>query len=297
MVRTPLALALLGSLLLARPAVADAAPDALARGDAAWARRADGATEDGRAAPGPIGDAIAAYEAVVAAAPDALGPRWRLVRALYFAGEYASPDPATSRAQFERATKEAEAAQDLLGRRAGGRARLDALAPGAVRQALPAEDVRDATALAFWSAIAWGGWAQRSGLLGAVREGVANRIHRGVLLTIALDPTFEEGGAHRLLARLHATLPRVPLFSGWVDREAALPEMERALRVAPDHPGSRVLLALTLLDVAPDRRGEAIALLEAAAVAEPRASDRVEDLAIRRTARERLASERGAPAE
>lgn len=286
-----------GILLLAAAAGADPAADAVARGDAAWARRAEGASDDGRAAPGRIGEAIAAYEEAMAAAPEALGPRWRLVRALYFAGEYASPDEAASRARFERATREAEAAQEILGRRAGGRARLDALAPAAVRQALPPEDVGDATALAFWSAIAWGGWAQRSGLLGAVREGVANRIHRGVLVTIALDPTFEEGGAHRLLARLHATLPRVPLFSGWVDREAALPEMERALRVAPDHPGNRVLLALTLLDVAPDRRGEAISLLEAAAVAEPRASERVEDLAIRRTARERLESELGAGAE
>ena len=280
--------------LFAVPAQADSAHELLDRGDAAWEHRADGVSENGRAAPGPINDAIQAYAAAVAAAADSLEARWKLVRALYFAGEFASPDESAARVQFERATTQAEAGLDLLGRRAGGRPEFDVLPPESVRVALPPGDVGDAAALEFWSAIAWGGWAQRRGLLAAVRQGVANRIYRSALVSVALDPELEEGGAHRLLARLHASLPRVPFFSGWVDRAQALPEMERALAIAPDHPGNRLLLALTILDVAPNRRAEALLLLETASTTEPRPAQRVEDLAIRKTARDRLAQERAA---
>jgi tetratricopeptide (TPR) repeat protein len=257
------------------PAAAHAAgaSDLVAQGDAAWARRADGHDGQGRAAPEPIADAIRAYEAAVAAAPDALEPRWKLLRAFHFAADFASRDGDEEHAFVERATAAADDAEELL-------ARGDATA-------------RDAAALHFWSAVAWAAWGQRHGLLGAVRKGVADRVHDDALAALELDPAVEDGGAHRMLARLHATLPRVPFLSGWVDRDRAVPEMERALALAPDHLGNRVLWALTLLDVAPARRAEALAALEAASAAEPSGEATVEDLAIRKTARERLAEERG----
>ena len=110
---------------------------------------------------------------------------------------------------------------------------------------------------------------------------------------LLLEPRIEGGGADRLLARLHASLPRVPFLSGWVDRDRALPHAEAAMAIDPTHPGNRLLLALTLLDVAPERRAEALAQLEALSAAEPRADEQVEDLAILASARERLAEERG----
>jgi hypothetical protein len=125
-----------------------------------------------------------------------------------------------------------------------------------------------------------------------VREGLAGRIYRDAQAAVALDETIEEGGAHRLLARLHATLPRVLFLSPWVDPSRALPHLERALALSPSHPGNRLLYAFTLLELAPERRGEALALLEELAVLEPRPSERSEDLAMRRSARERLAEER-----
>jgi len=260
--------ALAGALALGAAPAAAAEP--LAEADAAWARRAEGHDGDGRAAPGPIAEAIARYEAAVAAAPDALEPRWKLVRALHFAADFAAGGRDAERSFVDRATAAAEEAEALL----------EGAAP------------RDRAALHFWSAIAWGSWAQRHGILGALREGVLNRVHDDAKAVLALDSGFEAGGAHRLLARLHATLPRLPLVSGWVDRERALPEAERALAVAPHHLGSRLVLALTLLDVAPARRAEALALLEEVAAAEPAGESVVEELAIRHSARERLAAER-----
>jgi hypothetical protein len=127
----------------------------------------------------------------------------------------------------------------------------------------------------------------------AVRSGVAGRLYHGALAAAALDTEFDEGGAHRLLARIHAQVPRVPFVSGFVDRSRAVPAAERALAIAPENPGNRYLLALTLLDVAPERHDDALRLLEDTAALEPRPQQLVEDLAIRRAARERLAEERG----
>jgi len=263
----------LGAVSLAPvSSVADDAQDGLALGDAAWERRAEGDDHDGKAAPGSIGEAIRAYESAVAAAPRALLPRWKLVRALYFSADFASASVDEERAQLDRATAAADAARPLLG----------------------SASARDAAAAHFWSAIAWGAWSQRHGLLAAVREGVMNRVHDDALAVVELEPTFEEGGAYRLLARLHASLPRIPLLSGWVDRAQALPAIERALAIAPRHLGNRLLFALTLLDVAPERREEALSVLESLAMAEPRPEQRVEEFSIRRTARERLAKERSA---
>jgi hypothetical protein len=51
-------------------------------------------------------------------------------------------------------------------------------------------------------------------------------------------------------------------------------------------------LALTLLDLAPERRAEALDLLDQVGRLTPRPSMRIEDLAMRREARERLTAAR-----
>jgi len=297
-----LGIAGLGAALLCAAPAARAqdggAARALAAADAAWAARAEGARSEGRAAEAAADAALRAAEAAIDAAPDDLGPRWRLLRALHFRADFASAGPGAERAVLERATREADAAKAVLARRvgaatagAGDASALAALPPERLREAVPEAQRADAAAVYFWSAVAWGAWSQRTGLLAAVREGVANRVHRDALAAAALDGRCDDGGPHRLLARLHATLPRLPLVSGWVDRAQALPEMERALAIAPDHLGNRLLLALTLLDLAPERRAEALGLLREAAAASPRESRRVEEEAIRAEARERLAQE------
>jgi hypothetical protein len=289
--RTARDLAGLG-LALALAAAGARAESDLALGDAAWALRAEGHDGDGRADPGRVGEAIRAYAAAVAADPAALEPRWKLVRALYFAADFAERGADAALAHLERALAEAEAARALLARRVGGDP--EGLAPEALRAALAPDLATDAAATAFWSAVAWGAWGQRQDWMAAIQEGVAGRLYRGARTAEALDPGFEEGGASRLLARIHAQVPRVPFLSGFVDRARAVPEAERALAIAPGHLANRYLLALTLLDVAPERHADAVRLLEEAAAAEPRPDQLVEDLAVRRAARERLALEQGA---
>ena len=262
----------------------------LARGDSAFARRGDG-ERDGVASPWPIGEAVTAYRSALDADPDGIEPRWKLLRALHFAGEFATRDDAEALATFAHGREVAEAGLDRLSRRLDFAGRLEQLDPDRIHERFAASNVtqQDVGRLYFWSAVHWGAWAQRAGLIRAVREGVANRIHRYVLVAIALDPEQEEGGPYRLLGTLHAQLPRVPLVAGWIDRERAVPLLERAAEIGPEHPGNQLLLAFALLDLAPEREQEARALLERVGAAAPREQMRVEDLVARREARERQA--------
>jgi tetratricopeptide (TPR) repeat protein len=267
--------------------------DEVARGDSAWASRAE-TEREGRPQPGRILEAVSFYESALAARPGSLEVRWKLLRALHFAGDFASLDETDARRSFERAREVSEKGLDLLADRVGSEVRLEEMEAEAIPAQLDATGVTpsDVARLYFWAAINWGAWSRTVGLLSAVRQGVAHRLHRYILITIALEPEYDEGGAFRLLGRLHAELPRVPFVSGWVDREQALPLIERAYTLAPANPGNRLLLALTLLDLAPERRGEALDLLDQVGRLTPRPSMRIEDLAMRKEARDRLSAGR-----
>ena len=267
----------------------DATPE-LARADAEWAGRAEGQI-DAKARPEPIRAAVAGYREAVAAAPESLEAQWKLQRALWFAGDFATPDPEKARAIHEEAIEAAEAAYAVLARRVGGVDALASASPESLAAALSPADRSDAAHLYFWSAVNLGAWSRLAGLLRAVRAGVANRLHEATLRSIALDPDVEQGGAIRLLSRLHSELPRVPLLSGWVDHARAIPLAERALDEYPAHPGNTYLLGLALLSHSPERRAEALLLVERTANLEPRVDHLVEDEAIRIAAREQLQEE------
>jgi hypothetical protein len=293
--RTLAAAILVAAALAGRPALADdadACASAIAKGDAAWNARAAGARADGHASAAPIGRAIRSYDRALAADPGSLAARWRLIRALWFAAEFAAESPEAEVRHLDRATSESEAALDAIAARLSLSGTLDSFAPPLLAARVPPAEVEDAAGTFFWSAVAWGAWSQRHGRAEAVRAGVAARLYQAAGAVIALDPTFEEGGAHRLLARIHVEVPRIPFVSGFVDPEQAVPAAERAYEIGPDHLGNRYLFALTLLDVAPERRDEALRLLAETAAAEPRPDQRVEDQAFRKAARERLARER-----
>ena len=274
---------------LAWPAVANG----LVRGDAAFIRRAEGG-RDGRAAPEPIGEAVRAYQEALAADPQNLEVRWKLLRALHFEGDFVAEGRDARRRVFDRGRILSDEGVADLAERVGGGDPLHELSSETLQERLAQAAVspEDVAAFYFWSTIHWAAWSQVSGLLSAVRRGVAGRLHDYTLLVLALEPKIEEGGAHRMMAALHARLPRVPFLSGWVDRSQALPHVERALAIAPEHPGNHLLLALTLLDLYPERRAEAVAELERVSVVAPRPETEVEDLAIRREAFERLELER-----
>lgn len=271
-------------------AAAVAAPADLREADAAWAARAEGHI-DGRPQSARIDVAIAAYEAARTRDSQDLEARWKLVRALWFASEYATRDATARRKLLDRARTESDDALRIVADRVGGGAVLERTRPEDVRGRLRPDDVADAARVYFWSAIATGSWSRAAGLLSAVRDGVANQLHDHASRSVALDPSVDDGGALRLLSRLHAELPRVPLLSGWVDRSQAIPIAERAYATFPGHPGNAYVLGMALLDLGPNRRAEGLRLVERTANLTPRPDELIEDLSVRREARERLRSE------
>jgi tetratricopeptide (TPR) repeat protein len=218
--------------------------DALARGDVAWGRRAEGHV-GAHASPAPIGEAIAAYEQALKEQPERLEVYWKLLRAEHYRGEFVAITREQKQDVFGPARKVAEAGLDRLARKVGGRERLDAMAPAAAAKALAG--IAEAAPLHLWAGIHWGLWGDNFGRLAAARQGVGDRVRRYSEVVVALDERFEFAGGHRLLGRLHTLAPKVPFLTGWVDRGKAVSELRRAVALAPDYPLNAVFLADALL--------------------------------------------------
>lgn len=242
-----------------------------------------------QAAPDAIDDAIAAYRVAWDEGAGSLASGWKLVRALWWAGEFSNLGESAAKSRFAEARAVATEAFSGLDSRSVGRTPVSALAPDEWPAAFPPERHEDVAALLFWSAITEGAWGRSQDLLTNIRQGVAGLSHDRALASVALAPGIDEGGAQRLLSRLHAQLPRVPLITGWVDRGLAVEWGERAVAVSREHPGNALILALALLDAGVEgRRDEAIATLERLAAFEPREDSVMADLSAREVARERL---------
>ncbi len=254
-------------VLLALAALPVHAQLQLGSGDRAWDARAE-VLEGRLAAPEQIDTAIRSYRTASESDVSSLEARWKLLRASHFLIEFTNAPERRKDEAVEESVSLANTWLAALGEGDG--------------------NTRDRAQLYFWAAIVWGARGQRVGLLTIVREGVAGRIHEYAQRAVSIDPEIERGGAYRLLSRLHASLPRVPFVSGWVDRDQVLPLAERAFSIDPNDPGNRLILALALLERAPAREAEAVALLESVAQWPPRPALLVEDLAIREESRQQL---------
>lgn len=246
--------------------------DPLALADSLYALRAEGADYD-RARREPIAAAIAAYERAASARPESIEVQWKLLRALFFEGQYTGYSRPERRARYAEAVEQAEsflaqAANACGGQRTWKRGTRAELANHC--------DPGDAAQLYLWSAIAWAQWGRASGLIDAVRSGMATKLHDYALRVVELDPSCEGGGGQRLLASLHARLPNIPFITGFVRREKAVPLATEALALDADHPGNRYIYATVLFRVDPDRRAEAEDLLRQLAADAPSGPWRVE---------------------
>jgi tetratricopeptide (TPR) repeat protein len=229
--------------------------DSLAAGDAAWARRAEG-HQGARAVPGPVDQAIAAYERAVKEQPDRLEGAWKLLRALHYKGDFTTDSGDARQKVFARGKEVAEAAIDRLAKRtAGSRQKLDALSPAQAAKAVSA--VPEAKGIVLWSAVHWGLWGDVFGRLAAARQGVGDKVRRYSEILIALDERYEDAAGHRILGRLHTLAPKVPFVTGWVDRDRAVSELRRAVALGPDNFDNPVFLAEALFEFQPAKAAEA----------------------------------------
>jgi tetratricopeptide (TPR) repeat protein len=241
--------------------------DTIAAGDAAWARRADG-HQGARAIPGPVDEAIAAYERAVKEQPERLEGTWKLLRALHFKGDFTTNSNDARQKAFARGKEVAEAGIDRLAKRtAGSRQKLDAMSPAQAAKAVAG--VPEAKPLYLWAAVHWGLWGDVFGRLAAARQGVGDRVRTYSETLIALDERYEDAGGHRILGRLHTLAPKVPFVTGWVDRGKAVSELRRAVALGPDNLDNHVFLAEALFEYQPAKAGEAREILRRVLARQP----------------------------
>jgi hypothetical protein len=252
----------------------------LAEGDAHYERRAEGA-RGLQADPVRIDAALAAYRRALAAAPESLEAVYKLQRALFFRASFCGAPDAEGKRLFDEGRKLGQRAVDRLERQAAGKRGSERIA---ALRAVP-----DAPPLYFWTAVCWGQWAVLHGKLAAARTGAAGRVRDLAQTLLELDAALEQGGADRLLGRLHHQAPRIPLLTGWVSRPKALAHLRRALELGALNTVNQVFLAEGLLDLEPARKQEARELLTRCAEAVPRPEYQVEDAFYAAEARRLLA--------
>lgn len=264
------------------------------RAFAARAIRVEGADGGWRPDPEALERALGAYREAAEADPDDLRARRGLLEALYFQGEYLASGADARREVFDRGKSAAEEALARLAVAADAEPEsFRELAPDERATRLRAAGVRaeDAAALYFWSGVHWGLWGDAYGRFAAAREGVAGTVRDDARTALALAPTVEQAGPHRVLGRLHAEAPKIPFFTGWVDRERAIAELERAVELAPDEPLNRLYLAEALLAHRPGRRDDALAQLRAVRQLPVEPPQAVETVSARERARQLLEEE------
>jgi tetratricopeptide (TPR) repeat protein len=103
-------------------------------------------------------------------------------------------------------------------------------------ESLPANPLCD-----YWLAAALGLQArERTATAKDALSRMTDLLHRA----IQKDPSIDQGGPHRLLAIVLLRAPSWPLGPG--DPEAALPEAQAAVRIAPNYPPNQLVLAEAL---------------------------------------------------
>lgn len=221
----------------------------------------------------PIATAVAAYRKALEQQPNNLTVRTKLLHAIFFEGEYHLRERGERKRAFDEGCRIFEEGLEQLSRDAGRdlfKVRSDEL-PQLLK------DRPEAGPFFFWGALHWGLWGQYFGKMAGLRQGVAKKIRILGEAAIALDPEFENGGGYRLVGRLHALAPRVPLVTGWVDRKRGVALLERAYEVAPQDPLNALFLGQVLLEFRRERRAEAEQLIRQAAGSSPRPGMRLED--------------------
>jgi tetratricopeptide (TPR) repeat protein len=261
-------------------------------GDQHWYIRADG-SQGSHADPREIDLAIGSYRQALSVDPNSLAARWRLMRALFFKGEYTMDDTDMKKKIFDEGRVLGEETVQVIRREAGSRAGGDMADASAVELAPFFKDSPDVVGCFFWASASWGKWALAYGKFQAVRQGAAGKIRDLATAVTLMNDQYGEGGGYRVLGRLYHQTPYVPFITGWASTRDAVKYLRRAYAIGPLNSVNRLYLAEALWDLDRDTRNEAIALAEGLEQDAPRPEYLVEDRRSQELARSLLESWKG----
>ena len=231
----------------------------VAEGDQLWAARAEG-HQGGRANGATIDRAIAAYERAIAANPNDVEARWKLLRAIRFKGAYVAANNDQKKQVYNVGRKAGDAAIALVDKQLAAKG---AKPKGSEKDvATAARSIAGAGEVYFWDAVNWGEWALAYGKMAAVKEGAADRIRREATIAMLVDPRMEGGGGARVLGRLHDQTPRVPFITGWASSKEAVRFLSESNRADPTNKITRVFLAEALVSNDSDNKPRAVQMLK-----------------------------------
>lgn len=251
-----MAMALVVGSVLAAASVFAQIPD----GDQHWAQRAEGQVA-GHAKPAHIDAALAAYQRAVAANPNDLDARWKLLRAMRFKGQYVASSNDDRKKIYADAKKAGEDALAVVDRalRAKGVTSISKATEKQVADA--ARAVPGAPEVFLWDSINWGEWALAYGKMAAAREGAADRIKREATIAELVDPKMEGGSPSRVLGRLHDQTPRIPFITGWASSKEAVRYLNESFKIDPANKITRVFLAEAMVSNNSDTKPQAMQML------------------------------------
>jgi tetratricopeptide (TPR) repeat protein len=129
-----------------------------------------------------------------------------------------------------------------------------------------------------------GRWAEVYGLVSAAREGVAGTMRKYSRKIVEIDPDYRQAAGYRLLGIVYHQTPYIPFVLGWPSNQKALDYLNKALEIAPDHPGNNYFYAKVLNAVG--RTQESLRYLDKVLAMEPREGFLLEDRRIMKQARE-----------
>ena len=232
-----------------------------AEGDQHWALRAEG-HRGGHAQAAQVDAAIAAYQRAVAANPNDLEARWKLLRTIRFKGSYVAANNDQKKAIYSTAKKEGDAAIALLDKQLAGKG-ISSVAKATEKQvADAARSIPGAGEIFLWDSINWGEWALAYGKMAAVREGAADRIRREATIAMLIDPKLEGGSPPRVLGRLHDQTPHVPFITGWASSREAVRFLNESLKIDPSNKITRTFLAEAMVNNNSDTKPQAVQMLK-----------------------------------
>ena len=276
--------------LMMRPAFCEETADSatvLAKGNEAWAHRSDGFEYFGIPNETNARLAVSYYRQASRLDNQDIEVLFKHLEANYFVGEFVAKSLAERKEIYQESVELCAQIAQLIAKKGG--VSLSAVEFPRTEQAVKLGTVPYAAKYYFWSAISWGLWGMTHSYFDCVRKGVAGRIRDDAQMVIELDEKYADGGGFRLLGRMHSITPRIPFFTGWIDRSKGIELLRKANEISILDPRNQLFLAQALYaDDPQNNKKEVLSLLENLLQRQPQPDYVVEQTQIYKEAREFL---------